>query len=86
MRDNTGLFACPATMEVGKLIGEARDEVNLSGDLIEYHATNAERFLATQKLTPIRARPEESSPLGVLLGVQPWNFPTISLPALPLLI
>jgi succinate-semialdehyde dehydrogenase/glutarate-semialdehyde dehydrogenase len=48
----------------------------LSADILEYYAKNAERFLAPQHLDPTSGEAEvESSPFGVLLGVQPWNFP-----------
>jgi succinate-semialdehyde dehydrogenase/glutarate-semialdehyde dehydrogenase len=63
-------------MEMGKLIDQARGEVVLSADILEYYAKNAERFLAPQHLDPTSGEAEvESSPFGVLLGVQPWNFP-----------
>jgi succinate-semialdehyde dehydrogenase/glutarate-semialdehyde dehydrogenase len=63
-------------MEMGKLIDEARGEVVLSADILEYYAQNAERFLAPQHLDPTSGEAEvESSPFGVLFGVQPWNFP-----------
>ncbi len=61
---------------MGKLIAEARGEVELSADIIDYYAKNAERFLAPEHLKLSSARQQvESSPLGVLFGVQPWNFP-----------
>jgi succinate-semialdehyde dehydrogenase/glutarate-semialdehyde dehydrogenase len=48
----------------------------LSADILEYYAKNAERFLAPQHLDPTSGEAEvESSPFGVLFGVQPWNFP-----------
>jgi succinate-semialdehyde dehydrogenase/glutarate-semialdehyde dehydrogenase len=76
MRENVDQFARLVTLEMGKLIGEARGEVALSADIIEYYAANAQHFLATQTLAPATGEAEvESSPLGVLLGVQPWNFP-----------
>jgi len=69
-------FARPVTLEMGKLIAEARGEVALSADIIGYYAKNAERFLAPQRLEPSSGQATvESSPLGVLLGVEPWNFP-----------
>jgi len=69
-------FAHPVTMEMGKLIDQAREEVVLSADILEYYAKNAERFLAPQHLDPRVGDAEvESSPFGVLFGVQPWNFP-----------
>src|SRR5664280_2355795 len=76
MRARIDEFARPMTLEMGKLIAQARGEVVLSADIIDYYAKNAERFLAPQHLEPGSGEAEiESSPLGVLFGVQPWNFP-----------
>lgn len=76
MRARVDEFARPVTLEMGKLIREARGEVLLSADIIEYYAKNAERFLAPLQLKPDTGKAEiESSPLGVLFGVEPWNFP-----------
>ena len=76
MRARIDEFARPVTLEMGKLIDQARDEVVLSADIIDYYAKNAECFLAPQHLTPGSGEAEiESSPFGVLFGVQPWNFP-----------
>ena len=60
---------------MGKLIKESRAEVGLTADILEYYSENAERFLAPEKLdTPMGEATLESPPLGVLFGVQPWNF------------
>ena len=76
MRDRIDEFARPVTLEMGKLIDEARGEVKLSADIIDYYAKNAERFLATEHLKPSSGDAEiESTPIGVLFGVEPWNFP-----------
>jgi len=64
------------TLEMGKLIDQARGEVRLSADILDYYARHAARFLATEALVPSSGEAEvQSSPLGVLFGVQPWNFP-----------
>jgi len=64
------------TLEMGKLIGEARGEVALSADILDYYAKNAEQFLAPEHLKLSSGEAEiVSTPLGVLFGVQPWNFP-----------
>jgi succinate-semialdehyde dehydrogenase/glutarate-semialdehyde dehydrogenase len=69
-------FAQLATLEMGKRIGEARGEVTFSGDILAYYAQHAETFLAPVKLHPQHgAAHMESSPLGVLFCVEPWNFP-----------
>lgn len=76
LRSRVDEFARPMTLEMGKLLGEARGEVELSADIIEYYAKNAESFLAPEILKPESGEAHiESGPLGVLLGVQPWNFP-----------
>lgn len=69
-------FAMPITLEMGKLIAEARGEVVLSAEIISYYAKNAERLLAPLNLSPTSGDAEvESTPFGVLFGVEPWNFP-----------
>lgn len=69
-------FARLETLEMGKRIDEARGEVRFSGDIMDYYARNAESFLAPATLHPrLGAAHIESSPLGVLFCVEPWNFP-----------
>ena len=65
-----------ATMEMGKRIGEARGEVEFSARIMAYYAEHAERFLAPVTLDPTNGEAHmESSPLGVIFCVEPWNFP-----------
>ncbi len=72
-------FAKHATIEMGKLINEARGEVDFSADILAYYAKNSERFLAPVKLNPTYGEAHmESSPIGVIFCVEPWIFPTIS--------
>ena len=69
-------FAKLETLEMGKRINEARGEVKFSGDILAYYARHAESFLAPVKLNPKLGEAHmESSPLGVLFCVEPWNFP-----------
>ena len=69
-------FAKLATLEMGKRIDEARGEVKFSAAILTYYAENAEEFLAPVKLHPrVGEAHMESSPLGVLFCVEPWNFP-----------
>lgn len=76
LRSRVEDFARPITLEMGKLIEESRGEVALSADIIDYYPENAERFLAPQQLTPASGEATiESSPFGVLFGVELWNFP-----------
>ena len=76
MRSNVDEFARPVTLEMGKLIGESQAEVLLSADILDYYAKYAESFLAPEQLHPATGEAQvENAPFGVLLGVQPWNFP-----------
>ncbi len=69
-------FAHTMTLEMGKRISEARGEVDFSSRILAYYAKNAERFLAPVKLNPTRGEAHmESSPIGVVFCVEPWNFP-----------
>ena len=64
------------TLEMGKRINEARGEVEFSSSILAYYAKNAERFLANVELHPSLGEGHmESSPLGVVFCVEPWNFP-----------
>jgi succinate-semialdehyde dehydrogenase/glutarate-semialdehyde dehydrogenase len=76
LRARVNDFAKPMTLEMGKLIAESRGEVELSADILDYYAKNAESFLAPQTLKPSSGEAViECTPFGVLFGVQPWNFP-----------
>ncbi len=76
MRERTQEFAELITIEMGKLIAQSQGEVKLSAAILDYYAENAEAFLAPEKLSTSRGDAVvESSPIGVLFGVEPWNFP-----------
>ena len=65
-----------ATLEMGKRIAESRGEVELAASIMQYFADNAEAFLAPKKLNSVMGHAHlEYSPLGVLLSIQPWNYP-----------
>ena len=69
-------LATLATLEMGKKIKESRDEVSLSAAILKFYSENAERFLATQPVeSELFDAWTEYSPIGVLLGIQPWNYP-----------
>jgi len=76
IRKRADELAHTMTIEMGKRIGEAKGEVEFSANILEYYAKNAERFLANVQLHPtIGEGHMESSPIGVIFGVEPWNFP-----------
>jgi succinate-semialdehyde dehydrogenase/glutarate-semialdehyde dehydrogenase len=62
--------------EMGKRLSEARDEVRLSADIARYYAWNAATFLAPEKIrTAYGDAWVEYHPIGVIVAVEPWNFP-----------
>ncbi|WP_029004010.1 NAD-dependent succinate-semialdehyde dehydrogenase [Azorhizobium doebereinerae] len=79
LRKDEDAYARILTLEMGKLLAEAKAEVELSARIFEYYAQKAEGLLAPEKL-PV-ADPAEGDavlvcePLGVLLAIEPWNFP-----------
>ena len=79
LRRDADTYAGLLTLEMGKLLAEARAEVELSAKIFEYYVHNAERLLRPETL-PV-ADPAEGEamivcePLGVLLAIEPWNFP-----------
>jgi len=76
LHEQADAFAHTMTLEMGKRISEAKGEVEFSSRILAYYAKNAERFLAPVRLNPIVGEAHmESSPLGVIFGVEPWNFP-----------
>jgi succinate-semialdehyde dehydrogenase / glutarate-semialdehyde dehydrogenase len=64
--------------EMGKPIEDALGEVDFSASIYEFYADSAEEFLADE---PIKVLGNDGTaivrrrPLGVLLGIMPWNYP-----------
>ena len=63
--------------EMGKRKVQALEEVDFTADITDYYADNAHQILEDQ---PINVAGEGTamirrSPLGVLLGIMPWNLP-----------
>lgn len=64
------------TLEVGKLIGEARAEVEKCALVCDYYADNAPAFLADELIASDAGKSFVAhQPLGTVLAVMPWNFP-----------
>lgn len=69
-------FARLMTLEMGKRTAEAKGEVAFSARILDYYAEHAESFLADTALHPANGEGHmESSPIGVIFCVEPWNFP-----------
>jgi succinate-semialdehyde dehydrogenase / glutarate-semialdehyde dehydrogenase len=79
LRRDGDAYAKLLTLEMGKLFGEAKAEVELSARIFEYYVRHAEALLAPETL-PVLDPAEGKAvlvcePLGVLLAIEPWNFP-----------
>jgi succinate-semialdehyde dehydrogenase/glutarate-semialdehyde dehydrogenase len=74
--ENKEEYATCITTEMHKPISQAIAEVEKCAILCNYYYENAESFLSTKN---IKTEATESfvtyEPLGVILGVMPWNFP-----------
>lgn len=76
LQENRIHYATLITREMGKPITQSLAEVDKCGVLCEYYCENAAALL---QIKHIKTEAQESfvtyEPLGVLLGVMPWNFP-----------
>jgi succinate-semialdehyde dehydrogenase/glutarate-semialdehyde dehydrogenase len=75
LREKTAEYAGYMTLEVGKLPRSAAAEVNLSVGIFDFYAKNAEAFLAPKHIPGFPGAEVVTRPLGVLLAIEPWNFP-----------
>jgi succinate-semialdehyde dehydrogenase len=76
LRQNAHRYATSITNEMGKPIGEALAEIEKCAAHCDWYAQNGSQLLADKPL-PVPAGLAYASylPLGVVLGVMPWNFP-----------
>ncbi|BCU57153.1 succinate-semialdehyde dehydrogenase [Enterobacter kobei] len=76
MEEQQESLAKSATQDMGKLIEQSRGEVALCAKIARYYADNAKAFLAPVKYdSDLGDAWVEHHPIGVLLAVEPWNFP-----------
>jgi len=69
-------FAGLMTLEMGKRISEAQMEVELAANILQYYGDRGTEFLQPTPLTvDVGSAEVVNEPLGVLLGVEPWNYP-----------
>lgn len=65
-------------LEMGKPVEQALGEVDFAGAIYEYYADHADEFLKDEPIALLDGEGSavvRRSPLGVLLGIMPWNFP-----------
>lgn len=64
--------------EMGKPRDQALGEVDFSAAIYQYYADNAEKFLADEEIALLEGEGTavvKRGPVGVLLGIMPWNYP-----------
>ncbi|HET8927863.1 MAG TPA: NAD-dependent succinate-semialdehyde dehydrogenase [Microbacterium sp.] len=76
-RERRDELAAIIVREMGKPLAAAEGEVDFAADITEYYADHADKITGDQ---PIDIEGEGTAvirrtPLGVLLGIMPWNFP-----------
>jgi succinate-semialdehyde dehydrogenase / glutarate-semialdehyde dehydrogenase len=76
-RERRKELAAIIVREMGKPFGAAVGEVDFSADITQYYADQADAITADQPLTILGEGTAviRRSPLGVLFGIMPWNFP-----------
>ncbi len=76
MRIKKSELARTITLEMGKLLSQSEAEIELSAHIYDYYAVHGEPFLKDKVLDPeFGSAIIRSCPIGVLLGIMPWNFP-----------
>lgn len=64
--------------EMGKPVEQALGEVDFSAAIYEFYADHAEKFLADEPIDLLDGEGTaviKRGPVGVLLGIMPWNYP-----------
>lgn len=64
------------SLEMGRVLPDSVAEVSKCADICRYYVENAGKFLAPEHIeTGATKSYIEYAPLGIILGVMPWNFP-----------
>ena len=67
-------------LEMGKPLPQGQGEIDLCAGIAAYYAANAAEFLKPTKIdSELGEAWTEFQPIGVLLAVEPWNFPIYQL-------
>jgi succinate-semialdehyde dehydrogenase / glutarate-semialdehyde dehydrogenase len=73
---NVEQLATIASQEMGKLIGQSRGEVKICAQIARYYAEHAATLLQPQAYpSDVGDAWLEYHPIGVIVAVEPWNFP-----------
>ncbi|NGY36945.1 NAD-dependent succinate-semialdehyde dehydrogenase [Flavobacterium sp. XN-5] len=74
--ENKEEYAQLATREIGKMIAQARKEIEKCAWVCRYYAEHAAKLLADETVKTEATKSYVTfQPIGVILAVMPWNFP-----------
>jgi len=80
LADNRNALARAMAEEMGKPLVQGQGEIDLCAGIAAYYAAKAEAFLKPQPYeSELGEAWTEFHPIGVLLAVEPWNFPIYQL-------
>lgn len=80
LTERSDLLARTMAIEMGKLVEQGAGEIELCAGIAAYYAANAEDFLQPEKVdSDLGEAWLQHQPIGVLLAVEPWNFPIYQL-------
>jgi succinate-semialdehyde dehydrogenase / glutarate-semialdehyde dehydrogenase len=80
LADNSETLARAMAEEMGKPLPQGHGEIELCAGIAAYYAENAAEFLKPQPYdSDLGEAWTEFHPIGVLLAVEPWNFPIYQL-------
>ncbi|MEX5443751.1 NAD-dependent succinate-semialdehyde dehydrogenase [Acinetobacter schindleri] len=76
LREQKTELAKLMTLDMGKLIKQSEGEIESCAKIAEYFADHAKEFLAPVSYeTELGEAWVEHHPLGIVMAVEPWNFP-----------
>src|SRR5262249_36754593 len=75
LRERRDEYAKYPTLEMGKITRLSYMEVDLIADILDDYAKHGERPLAPQSLSGEPGATVHAKPMGVILAIEPWNFP-----------
>ena len=80
LTENRETLARTMALEMGKLVAQGQKEVDLCASIARFYATNSAELLKRQPVANgVGEGWIEFHPIGVLLAVEPWNFPIYQL-------
>ncbi|ADK99647.1 NAD-dependent succinate-semialdehyde dehydrogenase [Brevundimonas subvibrioides] len=80
LTERSDTLAQAMATEMGKLVEQGAGEIQLCAGIAKYYAENAAEFLKPETIdTDLGEAWVQHHPIGVLIAVEPWNFPIYQL-------